>query len=296
MIGCGGLRERGIKNPARNNIFRIPLTKVDKRMKTNEIVPVLELKNITVVKGNENLKVLDHVSLKIYPGENTAILGPNGAGKTTLLKIITRECYPRPDKTSVCRVWGRDRWNIFELRCLLGLVSNDLQTLCSREVSGFETVLSGFFGSIGLHRERVTARMRQKALKILRFLEIEHLKNRKLSVMSSGEARRFLIGRALVHHPRALILDEPTNSLDLRSAHHFKALIRKIAGAGISIVLVTQNLQDIVPEIKRVILMKSGRIIKDGIKNKIITQKNIRTLFDVPVRIVKKQGCYHTLE
>ncbi len=134
--------------------------------------------------------------------------------------------------------------------------------------------------------------MERKALKVLRFLEIAHLKDRDLGVMSSGEARRFLIGRALVHGPQALILDEPTNSLDLRSAFHFRKTLRKIARSGTNIVLITQNLQDIIPEVGWVILMKHGRIFKDGPKKDILTTRAISALFDVPLRISQKNGHY----
>jgi len=255
----------------------------------------LELKNITVAKDGGKKKILRNISLRVPAGENIAILGPNGAGKTSLLKLITREYYPLADEKALFRVWGKDSWNIFELRYLLGLVSNNLQSLCAREISGLETVLSGFFGGIGLHGERITAGQRKKALSVLRFLEIDRLKNRAMSVMSSGEARRFLIARALVHDPKALILDEPTNSLDLRSTHHFKNMMRKIVRAGTGMILVTQNLQDIIPEIRRVALMKNGRIIEDGPKEIVLISRNISALFDIPVRISKRNGYYYAL-
>jgi len=264
-------------------------------VKKDQWPPVLELKNVTVVKGDENKKILNNISLRILPGENVAILGPNGAGKTSLVKTITREYYQLAKKGAVCRVWGEDHWNIFELRYRLGIVSNELQSTYAREISGMETVLSGFFGSIGLHRHRITTDQKKKALKILKFLEIGHLKDRKMSVMSSGEARRFLIGRALVHDPRALILDEPTNSLDLRSTYHFKNIMRKISWSGVSIVLVTQNLQDVIPEITRTVLMKNGQIIMDGPKETILTSRNIGRLFDIPIRIRRKNGYYYAL-
>lgn len=264
-----------------------------KKQKQN--CPILELENVSVVRDGGKKKILDRVSLTVPCGENAAILGPNGAGKSSLIKVLTREFYPLAGPKTVCRVWGQDRWNIFELRFRLGVVSNDLQALCSRDISGMETVLSGFFSSIGLHRERITAAKKKKALEIIRFLEIEHLKDRKMSVMSSGEARRFLIARALVHNPQALILDEPANSLDLRAANHFKNAVRKIARAGVSIILVTQSLQDIIPEIKRVVLMEKGRVRADGPKEEILTARNIGRLFKVPVKISKVRGYYHAL-
>ena len=157
-----------------------------------------------------------------------------------------------------------------------------------------EIVLSGFFSSMGIINENlVTRQMKIKAKEILEFLEIVHLKKRKMTEMSSGEAQRFMIGRALIHDPKALILDEPTNSLDLYALHKFRKILRKISKSGVSIILVTQNLQDIIPEITRVILMKDGKFYKDGPKGIILTGKNISRLFGVRVQVKRKNGYYY---
>ena len=257
--------------------------------------PLLEFNNLTVIKGN-NKKVLDSVSIKVWEGENIAILGPNGAGKSSFIKTITREYYPVPGGNGyLFSIWGQETWNIFDLRSLLGIVSNDLQYTCTRDITGMEAVLSGFFGGIGLYHERISPRMKKKAKEIIEFLEIGDLKDRKMDEMSSGEARRFLIGRALVHDPKALILDEPANSLDLHALHKFGDILRKIARSGTSIILVTQNIFDIIPEMKRVVLMKGGKIYKDGAKGVILTDKNISKLFGTSVEIKRKGGYYYAL-
>jgi len=257
--------------------------------------PLLEFNNLTVVKG-DNKKVLDSISVNIWEGEDVVILGPNGAGKSSLIKTITREYYPvSGEDKQIFRIWGHETWNIFDLRFLLGIVSNDLQYTYTGNTTGIEVVLSGFFSSIGLYNERLTAKMKKKARETIEFLEVWHLKDRKMNEMSSGEARRFLIGRALVHGPKALILDEPTNSLDLHSLYKFSNILRKIAKSGTSIILVTQNIPDIIPEIKRVILMKDGKIYKDGAKEDILTNKNISRLFGAPVEIRQKNGYYYSL-
>jgi len=264
-------------------------------MKLKETPPLLDFNNITVLK-EENQKVLDSVSLKIYEGENVALLGPNGAGKSSLIKIITREYYPIPQSEgSLFKIWGKDSWDVFELRRLLGIVTNDLQYICTRDISGMEMVLSGFFSSIGLFKEHLTPQMTKKARQIVDFLEIGHLCDRKMNKMSSGEARRFLIGRALVHDPKALILDEPSNSLDLHALYKFSDVLRKIAQRGISIILVTHNLSDIIPEIKRVILMKNGKLYKDGPKESVLTGENISKLFEASVELKQKDGYYYAL-
>jgi iron complex transport system ATP-binding protein len=257
-------------------------------------VPLIEFKNVTVLK-NISHAVLDSVSITINKGENVAILGPNGAGKSSLIKTITREYYPvYKDEEYSCKIWGLESWDIFDLRSTLGIVSNDLQQGCDRDVSGFETVLSGFFSGIGIYNEPVTAKMKKKVEEVLKFLEIFHLKDKNMNEMSSGEARRFLIGRALVHDPKALILDEPSNNLDLHALYKFTGTMRKLAKSGISVILVTQNIHDIIPEIMRVVLMKEGKIVNDGVKEKILTSKNISGFFNAPVEIEVRDGYYYT--
>ena len=265
------------------------------RLKEKSKVPLIEFNNITVLKEGRQ-KVLDSISLRIYEGENVVILGPNGAGKSSLIKIITREYYPIPQSSgNSFKVWGKDSWDVFDLRSLLGIVSNDLQVICTRNITGMEMVLSGFFSSIGLFKEHLTLPMKRKARQIVEFLEISHLSDRRMDQMSSGEARRFLIGRALVHDPKALILDEPTNSLDLHALYKFSNTLSKIARSGTSIILVTHNLSDIIPEITRVILMKDGRIYKDGTKKSMLTRGNITKLFEASVEIRRKDGYYYAL-
>lgn len=254
--------------------------------------PLLEFKNVTVFHGET--KVLKSLSITIREGENIAILGPNGAGKSSFVRTILREFYPVADTGGIIfRIHGTDTWDVFDLRSTIGIVSNDLQYTFTRPVTGREVILSGFFSSVGLFNRSVTPAMDRKADKILSFLEIEHLKDRPMNAMSSGESRRFLIGRALVHNPKTLILDEPTNSLDLHALHTFREIIRKIARSGTGIILVTHNLHDIIPEISRVVLMKDGRFCDDGPKAGMLTDTKIGDLFRVPLHIREEGGYYY---
>ncbi|HWQ68130.1 MAG TPA: ATP-binding cassette domain-containing protein [Methanospirillum sp.] len=253
---------------------------------------LLEMQNITVIRSDKT--VLDQISLSIPEGEHVAILGPNGSGKSSLIKAITREYYPViPDDDYIFRIWGRDQWHVFDLRSHLGIVSGDLQYTFTREITGRDMIRSGFFSSIGLFNHEITATMDQKVQAISSFLEIDHLMDRSVQEMSSGEARRCLIGRALVHDPKALILDEPTNSLDLHALHTLRSTMRQIAGSGTAIILVTHNLPDIIPEISRVIMIRSGRIYQDGPKTEILTSEHISRLFSVPVTIQENEGYYY---
>jgi len=237
---------------------------------------------------------LKDVSLRIGLGEHVAILGPNGCGKSTLIKTITRECYPLVRAGSSVRIMGRDRWNVFELRKLLGIVSGDLMTSCTRDATGRDIALSGFFSSIGIwpHQE-VTAAMHEKAEQALGMLEVSHLADRFTDEMSSGEARRVLLARALVHDPHALILDEPSTALDLFAQHELRLIFRKLAQAGIGLVMVTHHLSDLIPEIDRVVLIDHGRIVADGPKREILVAGKLSELFGLSLDLTERDGYYN---
>src|SRR5262245_20109084 len=253
---------------------------------------LIEFERVTVMRGKT--VALKDVSVRIGVGEHIAILGPNGCGKSTLIKTITRECYPLIQEGSSVRILGQQRWNVAELRTLLGIVSSDLMTTCTRSVTGLDIVLSGFFSSIGIwpHQE-VTRAMHKRAEQAMAMLEVSHLADRCTDEMSSGEARRVLLARALVHDPRALVLDEPSIALDLSAQHELRLILRKLAQFGIGIVMVTHHLSDLIPEIERVVLMNCGSIVADGPTQKILVEWRLSELFGRPVELSVRDGYYN---
>lgn len=260
-------------------------------MHTNEH-PLIEFERVTVMRGETT--ALNDISLRIGAGEHVAIIGPNGCGKSTFIKAITRECYPLAREESSVKILGASDWNIFELRPLLGIVSSDLMTFCIRDMTGLEMVLSGFFSSIGIWpNHAVTAEMRARAWKAMEQLEVTYLAERFTDQMSSGEGRRLLLARALVHEPRALILDEPSTALDLFAQHELRVTLRKLAQSGIGIVMVTHHLSDLIPEIERVILMRRGSIVADGPKREILTAPGLSGLFGLEVELAERNGFYN---
>jgi iron complex transport system ATP-binding protein len=244
---------------------------------------LLEFENVYVQR--ENTMALRGISFCVDAGEHVAILGPNGSGKSTLIKVITKECYPR--QPGRVRIWGRETWALFDLRGLLGIVTNDFV----KPYSALETVLSGFFGSAGVWpNHHVTAEMERKARETLQFFDVEHLWDHPLTELSSGEVRRVVFARALVHDPKALVLDEPCNSLDIRAQHEVREAMRKLARSGVSIILVTHHLPDIIPEIERVIALKNGAIFCVGPKNEVLNDHKMTELFDQEVLIDHNQS------
>ena len=257
----------------------------------DEDVALLEIHNATIYRGST--RVFNHFSLEIGQHEQVAILGPNGSGKTTLLKLINRELYPVLAADSWVRILGRSNWNVWELRSRIGIVSQDLQARYYNTANGLEVVLSGYVSSIGLKgmpAGTVSDEQKCAGLRIMADLGVAHLADTPLRQMSTGEQRRCLLGRALVHQPDALILDEPTAGLDMAASFDYLGRIRQFVAEGRSIVLVTHLLNEIPPEVERVILIREGVIIADGPKDQVLTIENLEESYGTRLRISNVDG------
>jgi iron complex transport system ATP-binding protein len=254
--------------------------------------PLLALNHVTVMRDNS--AALCDVSLRVHSGEHLCILGPNGSGKSTLIKTITRECYPLANQGSSMAILGKERWNVFELRSLLGIVSPDLLSSCTTDATGRDVVLSGFFSSTRIFpHHQPNSELLRRADAALARLGVLHLADRPVVQMSSGEAKRTLIARALVHDPQTLLFDEPSNALDISAQMQLRETMRQLARAGLGILLVTHHVSEIVPEIERVVLLRDGRILADGPKDKILTAEQLSSVFGVPVQLARHDGYYH---
>lgn len=255
---------------------------------------IIEIKNVTAYRGDT--RVFDGVSLEIPGGRNTVILGPNGAGKTTLLKLLMREIYPVHHPDSHLRIFGRDRWNVWELRARLGIVSHDLQKDYVGYASGINVILSGFYSSVDIwaHQQFSDTDI-ARAERIIESLGIGALKNKLFSAMSTGEQRRFLLGRALVNDPDTLVLDEPTSGLDLRACFQYIELVRGLMQNGKTVILVTHHIHEIPPEIEYAILLKNGEVMAEGRKTDMLTDANLSHLFATPVHLVQANGFYQAM-
>jgi iron complex transport system ATP-binding protein len=254
---------------------------------------LIEIKNATLWRGSTC--VFENLSLDIEQHERVAILGPNGSGKSTLLMTINRQIYPASKPDSSIRILGKDRWNVWELRKRIGVVSNDLHQRYTPTTSALEVVVSGFHSSIGVHgvvANQVSADQVESAMITLAELGIESLCKTPLKHMSSGQQRRCLLGRALVHDPATLILDEPTTGLDFAASFDYLGRIRRLAQVGRNIVIVTHHLNEIPPEVDRVILLQAGKIAADGRKSSVLTSEKLSEVYETPVRVAEVDGYY----
>jgi iron complex transport system ATP-binding protein len=258
----------------------------------------LSMRNVDIARGQK--VVLQDVNLTIATGEHIAILGPNGCGKSTLIKAMTCECYPIVRSGMEMKVYGRDRWEVQELRKHLGVVATELPGERTSVTRGLDAVVSGFFSSSTLWPNLdVTEPMRASAMEALGLLGAAYLRDRFVGEMSAGEKRRVMIARALVHRPEMLLLDEPSNALDLAAQRELREILRAVAAGsenrrGTGIVMVTHHLADILPEIDRVVMMKGGRIFADGPKTGLLQAEKLEELFGVELELTERHGYWHS--
>jgi iron complex transport system ATP-binding protein len=261
--------------------------------------PVLELTNATLIRGRT--RVFENLSLTVAHGEHTAILGPNGAGKSSLIRMLTLDDRPRASDNGVVplKLFGRSSWDLSQLRARLGVVTGDLDDgfgmATSRgRVRGLDVALSGLLGSHGVFSHHdVTEAMRERARDALERVDARHLAERPLNELSAGERRRVLIARALVTTPEALVLDEPTAGLDPVARYRFMESIRRLAQDGTTLIVVTHHVDEIIPEIGRVVLLREGRVVFDGRTDEGLTSERLAGVFGGQVVVERSRGYFH---
>ena len=253
----------------------------------------LELEHVNVARGDA--MVLHDVNLRVEAGEHIAILGPNGCGKSTLIKTMTCELYPVVLEGTRVSIFGRERWDLTELKKRLGVVSPELPGRQTLRTTGRDAVLTGFFSSSTLWPNLVvTEAMRARAEEVLELVGAVGISEKLVGEMSAGEQRRVMIGRALVGSGAdMLLLDEPSNALDLASQAELRELLRRLARKGTGILLITHHIADIPPEIHRILMMREGRIVADGAKAELLTEERLSELFGTKVSLTERDGFYH---
>lgn len=252
---------------------------------------MIDIQDVSVYR--QQTRVLDQFSLRIEPGERVALLGPNGAGKSTLLKLISRELYPVVKPGSHVRLYGSERAPIWELRSHLGLVSADLQDDYTPYTRALDVVLSGYFGSIGRHDHlQAEAEQIDMAQRMLETVGMSAQAEQMFQRLSTGQKRRLLLARALIHQPDALILDEPASGLDIGAAIKMLHLMRSFCQDGGAILVATHYIEEIIPEIDRVVLLQDGKILADGAKTDILTAANLSRLYDTQLDVTERNGWY----
>ena len=215
---------------------------------------MLEIFNVSKVYSQPGVKALDSVSLSIADQEIVGFLGPNGAGKTTLVKIIAGLVIPSGGEVTIAG-FDVQRRRYAAMRHL-GVVLEGARNLYW-PLSVRDNIL--YFGAI----KGISARaIRHRLPELLKLLQLEGLADRKVGSLSSGQKQRAAIATALVHDPSVLILDEPTNGLDIPSVDNFIDVLQTLCSQKRVTMLVSSHNQGFVQEVvSSTIFIDKGRLI-----------------------------------
>jgi iron complex transport system ATP-binding protein len=255
---------------------------------------LIELDQVSVVRATT--RILDQISLQIALGEHCAILGPNGSGKSTLLKLLLRYMYPSvvDGKAGTVRILGQENWNVWDMRTEIGFISSDVDRRFTSgrasRLTALQAVFTGYSASeLEPDETRLSESMKLNALHWLSYFGMDERSAQTVQTMSTGERRRVLLARAMVLQPKALVFDEPTSGLDLVARSRFLDSMQRLAEQGTQIILVTHHLEELIPCLQRVILLKGGRIFLDAQASQEISSSTISSLFDHPIDVFRRE-------
>ena len=262
---------------------------------------IVEFEHVHVARGRN--VVLHDINVRIARGEHVVILGPNGCGKSTLLKAMTCEIYPLVKPETRVRIMERERWDLTELKRRMGVVQAELPGKPTLHTGGLDAVITGFFSSSTLWPNlTVTSEMRDKAEQILKLVSGDSLREKPVGQMSAGQQRRVMIARAIAGNrgvgeddgsPKMLLLDEPSNALDLSAQQELRETLRELAQSGTAVLLITHHIADILPEIDRVLMMRDGRIVADASKRELLTEAKLSELFGCSIHLSERDGFFN---
>ena len=250
-------------------------------------------KNISVYLDQK--KILSNINLNIKHGENILILGPNGSGKSTFLKLLNRSIYPITKKDSSLKLFNKENINIWDLRKRIGFLFKEMEGRVNHGVKLYDLITSGFSGTFNSRYSKLLSEIEKvKVDNLINEWELNNIVNNEFHSLSDGEKRRALLARALVYEPDILVLDEPFCNLDIKSTFILNKNLNRLIEHSINILYVTHNLESILPKTNRVILIKEGKIIKEGNPNEIINSKIISDLFKISIKVVKQDGYWRS--
>lgn len=262
--------------------------------------PLIELDRVSVIRNQT--KALDRVTLSIPAGRHTAILGPNGSGKTTFLSLLMRHCYPSIESDGFqgeVKILGRSDWDVFELRRQMGIVNSQLDSRFGRGRTGRMTLTQAVASGVTATELKefgplIDQPMQLQIDEAIDLVGMQSHRNQPLATMSTGERRRALIARAIVHQPPVFVLDEPTSGLDIAARQIvLDALGRITQRSGITLVLVTHHVDEIPPSMQHAVLFQNGRMVFDGPKADALTSSQLTRLFGAAVQTsVDDHGWY----
>ena len=248
-----------------------------------------DLKNINVCIDQK--EVLSNINISLNHGENTLILGPNGSGKSTFLKLLNRSIHPITSNNSSFKLFNKENINIWDLRKKVGFLFKEMEQRVNIGVTLYDVIISGFSGTFNSRYSKLLSeREKIKIDNLINEWGLNNIISNEFKSLSDGQKRRALLARALVYEPDILVLDEPFCNLDIKSNFILNRNLSKLIEQSVNIVYVTHNLESILPKTNRVILIKEGKIFKDGSPHELVTSKILSYLFNISINVIEQEG------
>jgi len=265
------------------------------RVESNkDLINWASIRNIDVYIDEK--EILSNININLNYGENTLILGPNGSGKSTFLKLLNRSIHPISTNHSSFKLFNRENINIWYLRKKIGFLLKEMEQRVNNGVKLIDVIKSGFSGTFNSrYSELLSERQKIKIDNLIDDWELHNIINTEFKLLSDGQKKRGLLARALVFEPNILILDEPFCNLDIKSHFILNRNLNKLIDQSVNILYVTHNLESILPKTNRVILMKEGKIIKDGRPKQLINSKLLSDLYNISIKIIEQDGYWRML-
>jgi len=228
-------------------------------------------------KSFGDVKAVDGVSFEARDGEITGLLGPNGAGKTTTLRMLY-SLLP-PDEGEI-RIDGMDPGrDAMAIKRTLGVIP-DSRGLYSR-LTARENI--SYFGELhGMDKRRISQRIEE----LTSTLDMGDFIDRRTEGFSQGQRVKVAIARAMVHEPQTVLMDEPSNGLDVMSTRALRHYIRSLKEAGQSVVLSTHIMQEVAALCDRIVIIAKGRVAADGSAEQLLEKSGCDTLEDAFVKLI----------
>ena len=246
-------------------------------------------KNLTVCIDEK--EILSDISINLNYGENTLILGPNGCGKSTFLKLLNRSIYPIVSNSSTLKLFNKEDINISDLRKKIGFLLKEMEERVNTGVKLYDVITSGFSGTFNSRYSNLLSEKEKIKIKsLIKDWGLNNIIHNEFKSLSDGQKRRALLARALVYEPRILVLDEPFCNLDIKSLFILNQNLNKLIDQSVNILYVTHNLESILPKTNRVILIKEGKIYKDGRPNELINSKTLSDLYNFSINVIEQKG------
>jgi len=242
----------------------------------NSLEPLIEFRNAALGYGEKT--VLKNVTMCIFRGDYLGLVGPNGAGKTTMLRAILGSIKPISGMVVI-----HDR------TARLGYVPQRESLEAILPFTAGEVVMMGRYRMLGLFgKPRATDR--GIVVESLQHVGIADLQDVPFNKLSGGQKQRVLIARALASKPDVLILDEPTNGMDLSSKAATLELIRMLHDEDkLTVILVTHMLDDVANHVKQIALVERN-FFQVGSVDEVLTEKNLSAIYEMPVRVKEFDG------